>query len=138
MQTIMGFPFFSLIRSYIMSSNVVATGAASVTAILGTITTTATSVNAGVNALGNFAQAANIKSSAWLEEVREDTETLAISRQLIRDRRIAAKVAAEMHAIDQVVQDPAVKAHYDTTLAQLQQYRAAQAKAQNQKSKSNP
>lgn len=116
-----------------MSSNVVATGAASVTAVLSTITTAATSVNAGVNALGNFAQAANIKSSAWLEEVREDTEALHINRQLIRDRRIAAKVAAEMHAIDQVVQDPAVKAHYDTALKQLQEFRAAQAKALSKK-----
>ena len=112
-----------------MSSNVATTAGASIAAIFGTITTTAVSINAGVNAVGNFAQAANIKSSAWLDEVREDTEDLSLMRQGLRDQRIAAKVANEAHSIAMSIQDPGVKAIYDTTLANLQKMREEKAKA---------
>lgn len=108
-----------------MSTNVVVVAQTAASSVLSTVATTATAVNAGINALGNFAQAANIKSNAWLEEVREDTEDLSIQRRGLRDQRIASKIANEAHAIQQSIQDPEIKRLYDAALQNLQAARAA-------------
>ncbi len=112
-----------------MSSNAATATGAAITASLGVVTTTAVSIAAGVNAIGNFAQAANIKSTAWLQEVQEDTEDLAVMRRGLRDQRIASKIANEAHSIEQSIQDPGVKKLYDAALKQLQASRAAAEKA---------
>lgn len=108
-----------------MSTNVTTVALTSISSVLSTVSTTASAVNAGINAVGNFAQAANIKSNAWLEEVREDTEDLSIQRRGLRDQRIASKIANEAHAIQQSIQDPEVKKLYDAALKNLQAARTA-------------
>lgn len=111
-----------------MSANVVVVAQTAASSVLSTVSTTATAVNASINALGNFAQAANIKSNAWLEEVREDTEDLSIQRRGLRDQRIASKIANEAHAIQKSIQDPEIKKLYDAALKNLQAAREAAAK----------
>lgn len=86
------------------------------TAALSTVQITATSTAHAIQALGNFAEGANVKSSAWLAELKEDTADLALMRASLRKQRIAIRVATETASIEKQIADPTVKAHYDAAM----------------------
>lgn len=89
------------------------------TAALSTVQVAATSTTHAVQALGNFAEGANVKSSAWLSELKEDTADLALVRQGLRQQRIAIRVASETAAIEKQIADPVIKKHYDDAMKML-------------------
>lgn len=89
------------------------------TAALSTVQVTATSAAHAIQALGNFAEGANVKSSSWLEELKEDTADLKLLRSGLRQQRIAIRIATETAAIEQQISDPSVKKHFDAAMKLL-------------------
>ena len=89
------------------------------TAALSTVQITATSTAHAIQALGNFAEGANVKSSAWLAELKEDTADLSLVRQGLRQQRIAIRVASETAAIEKQIADPVIRKHYDDAMKML-------------------
>lgn len=112
-----------------MSNRVSHSAASSIAAVFGTITTTASALSTGVNALGNLAEELNLRSEERLHNVRQDIAHDRIHTDLTRRNDHAIRLARSLAETQKELErDASVKAHYETALkafAQLDQPAAA-------------
>ena len=110
--------------------SIIATAEITGATILNVVGSLANNVNGVVHISNNFVEAGQVKSDAWLTQVKIASEMEVELTQTLRDRELSMKISTRSNAIDQQLKaNPELKTTYDQVYAQLKEIRARQAQA---------